>query len=83
MNDLYQSAVNFSTRTGVGLEVEYARHVYARFVKNNLEMKKALEHEHEEGQRGRVHVRNKRNFLGSIISTLTGLATGVCAHCQT
>jgi hypothetical protein len=77
VNDLYQSAINFTARTGAGLEVEHARHVYARFVKTNMEMKKALEQEDENGQRGHILVRHKRNIFGSIISTLTGLATGV------
>jgi hypothetical protein len=43
VNDLYQSAAILTAKTGVGLEVEYARHMYARFVKNNMEMNKALE----------------------------------------
>jgi hypothetical protein len=42
VTDLYQAAVNFTARTGAGLEVEHTRHVYARFVKNNMEMKMAL-----------------------------------------
>jgi hypothetical protein len=60
------------------LEIEHARHVYARFVKNNMEMKMALEQEQDEDKKGHAHVRSKRNIFGSIISSLTGLATGAC-----
>ena len=83
--DLYQAAVNFTARTGAGLETEHARHVYARFVKNNMEMKSAIEQEMENYKRSSGRVRSKRNIFGSIISTLTGLATGVAAlmHAQT
>jgi hypothetical protein len=58
------------------LEIEHARHVYARFVKNNMEMKMALEQEQDEDKKGHARVRSKRNIFGSIISSLTGLATG-------
>ena len=79
MADLYQAAVNFTARSGAGLEVEHARHAYARFVKNNMEMKNAIEQEMENYKRSSGRVRSKRNIFGSIISTLTGLATGVAA----
>jgi hypothetical protein len=74
---LYQAAVNFTTRTGAGLEVEQARYMYAKFVKNNMEMKQAIEQEQEDYERSshRVRSRTKRNIFGSLISTLTGLAT--------
>ena len=78
ITDLYQAAVNFTARTGAGLEIEHARHVYARFVKNNMEMKMALEQEQNEEKKGHARVRSKRNIFGSIISSLTGLATGNC-----
>ncbi len=39
-------------RTGAKLEIEHARHVYARFVKNNMEMNMALEQEQNEKKRG-------------------------------
>jgi hypothetical protein len=78
VTDLYKAAVNFTARTGAGLEIEHERHVYARFVKNNMEMKMALEQEQDEDQRDNTRVRSKRNFFGSIISSLTSLATGAC-----
>jgi hypothetical protein len=78
ITDLYQAAVNFTARTGAGLEIEHARHVYARFVKNNMEMKMALEQEQNEEKKGHARVKSKRNIFGSIISSLTGLATGRC-----
>jgi hypothetical protein len=55
ITDLYQAAVNFTARTGAGLEIEHARHVYACFVKNNMEMKMALEQEQNEDKRG-IHL---------------------------
>ena len=76
VTDLYQAAVNFTARTGAGLEIEHARHLYARYVKNNMEMKHAIELEMEEHKHSSARVRNKRNIFGSIISSLTGLATG-------
>jgi hypothetical protein len=78
VTDLYKAAANFTARTGAGLEIEHARHVYARFVKNNMEMKMALEHEEQEEKKVHTRLRSKRNIFGSIISSLTGLATGVC-----
>ncbi len=78
ITDLYQAAANFTARIGAGLEIERARHVYARFVKNNMEMKMALEQEQNEEKKGHARVRSKRNIFGSIISSLTGLATGKC-----
>jgi hypothetical protein len=51
--------------------------MYAKFVKNHMEMKQALEQEKEDYERssnsGRS--RTKRNIFGSLISMLTGLAT--------
>jgi hypothetical protein len=44
--------------------------------KNNMEMKHAIELEMEEHKHSSARVRNKRNIFGSIISSLTGLATG-------
>ena len=76
VTDLYQAAVNFTARTGAGLEIEHARHLYARYVKNNMEMKHAIELEMEDHKHSSARVRNKRNIFGSIISSLTGLATG-------
>jgi hypothetical protein len=52
--------------------------MYARFSKNNMEMKMALEQEQNEDKKGHTHVRSKRNIFGSIISSLTGAATGAC-----
>jgi hypothetical protein len=78
VTDLYQAAVNFTARTGAGLEIVHARPVYTRFVKNNMEMKMALEQEQEEDKKGHASVRSKRNIFGSITSSLTGLATGAC-----
>jgi hypothetical protein len=74
--DLYQAAVSFTARTGAGLEIEHARHVYACFLYiKNMEMKMALEQEQDEDKKGHTRVRSKRNIFGSIISSLTGLAT--------
>ncbi len=47
--------------------------MYARFVKNNMEMKMALEQEQDEDKKGHARVRSKRNIFGSIISSLTVL----------
>ncbi len=69
MTDLYKVAVNFTAKTGAGLEIEHARHVYARFVKNNMEIKMALEQKQDEDKRGHTHVRSKRNIFGSIFSS--------------
>ena len=70
--------MNFTKRTGAGLEVEHARFVYSRFVQNNMQMKRALEYEKEDMKR-RMEVggpkRGKRNVFGGILSTLTGLVT--------
>jgi hypothetical protein len=49
VTNLYQAVVNCMARTGVELEVVHARHMYARFVKNNVEMKQAIEQEREGG----------------------------------
>jgi hypothetical protein len=53
VNDLYQSAVNFTARTGVGLVIDHTSHVYARCVKNNMEMNKALEQETGTGRKSK------------------------------
>ena len=78
VKDTYDAAVNYTKRTGAGLEVEYARFLHSRFVQNNMQMKKALEYEREELQRrkeGEGVRRGKRNVFGGILSTLTGLVT--------
>ena len=78
VNDIHEAAVNFTKRTGAGLEVEHARFVYSRFVQNNMQMKRALEYEREDMKR-RMEVggpkRGKRNVFWGILSTLTGLVT--------
>ena len=51
VNDIHEAAVNFTKRTGAGLEVEHARFVYSRFVQNNMQMKRALEYEKEDMKR--------------------------------
>jgi hypothetical protein len=75
VTNLNQAAVNFSARTGAGLEVVHARHMDARFIKNNMDMKQAIDQEREDYKHSSSWVRAKRNIFGSLISTLTGLAT--------
>ncbi len=77
VTDIHDAAVNYTKRTGAGLEVEHARFMYSTFVQNNMQMKKAMEIEKEDLQsRRRVgKIKQKRNVFGSIVSTLTGLVT--------
>jgi hypothetical protein len=77
VTDIYQSAVNFSARSGAGLEV-----VHVRFVKNNTEMKQAIEQEDEDYKSSSSRVRAKRNIFGSLVSTLIRLATGALTLIQ-
>jgi glyceraldehyde-3-phosphate dehydrogenase/erythrose-4-phosphate dehydrogenase len=44
-----------------------------------MEMKMAYEHEQDEEKKVHTRMRSKRNIFGSIISSFTGLATGVRA----
>ena len=67
--DMYKAASNFTSRHGIGLEEEHAQHVYARYAESNWQMHQAAVLQQQEGNR------QKRNIFGSIISTLTGLAT--------
>jgi phage-related tail protein len=78
VKDIHDAAVNYTVRTGAGLEVENARFLYSRFVQNNMQMKKALEYEREDMLRRMklgLPKRVKRNIFGGILSTLTGLVT--------
>ncbi len=52
-------------------------HNYAHFVINNIDMKKVLEQEREDHKRGYTLMRSNGNIFGAIISTVTGLETGV------
>jgi hypothetical protein len=82
VTDLYQAVVNCMARTGVELEVVQARHMYARFVKNNVEMKQAIEKEREDDKRSSSRARVKWNIFDFIISALTGLPTGALTFIQ-
>jgi len=68
--DMYQSATNFTARHGIGLEEQHANHIYARYAQSNWMLHQATLEEKQVAGR-----RQKRNIFGSIISTLTGLAT--------
>jgi hypothetical protein len=82
VTDLYQAVVNCMARTGVELEVVQARHMYAHFVKNNVEMKQAIEQEREDDKRSSSRTRVKWNIFDFIISALTGLAAGTLTFIQ-
>ena len=67
--DMYKAASNFTSKHGIGLEEEHAQHIYARYAESNWQMHQAAMSKKQEDNRP------KRNIFGSIISTLTGLAT--------
>ena len=68
--DMYKAAINFTARHGISLEEQHVQHIHARYAESNWQLHQAALLE-QVAPNNRV----RRNVFGSIISSLTGLAT--------